>query len=601
MPHAADHTGTVVAVRYYVTGVLGEGGFGRVYRARDDRLDVDVALKIIHPWWAHDPEWVRRFVDEAKTAASIGHPGVVRVTDTGTDPVVGPFQVSELVDGESLRSLLDREDRLAPMRAAGLVAQAAEALAAAHAKGVVHRDVKPSNLLVSDGRVLVCDFGIARLQTGLTRSSAAHTVIGTPAYMAPEQAAGKPAGPAADQYALGAVLFELLSGDPPFEGDTPVAVAVAQLTEPLPDPPTGTPAPLCAALRRALEKDPADRYPDLYAFAHALRAADVTENTVKLATDAPTRRIAHPRARTAPERTPTIGANADRRMPGWLRTTALVVVIAGVVAAAGLTVLPDGDPPPARQTTDPAALSPASPHDPPSAAAAAVAERSTTTVPDLAGLTEDGAASHARRHDLVLDATPRHSMRQPAGRVVSQRPAAGQRIQAGSTVDVTVSDGPPLTEIPDLVAADSDSARTRLAAAGLAVVGVRAVASGRPAGTVIRTEPQAGNPVPRGTAITLIVARAKSWRAVGAYTLTADGSTPTFTIVAKKWRITYTIDVCDTVCPRLDIDGDEYEQVGLAAGTHTTYGPSHPGRYRLTSDSVGSESYELRLVVEQYT
>ena len=265
MPQAPEHVGKLVARRYRLIEVVGEGGFGRVYRATDERLSLDVAVKIISPWWAQDPDWVERFAQEARTTAKITHPGVVRVTDTGTDRRVGPYTVAELVDGASLREIIDRRGVLATDEAVDIVAQAADALAAAHDLGIVHRDVKPSNLLIDRaGQVRVCDFGIARLQSGATRSSASHTLVGTPVYMAPEQARGRATGPAADQYALGIVLFELLAGKVPFDADTPVAIAMAHISDEAPALPSAVPAGVAATVARTLAKDPADRFADCH-------------------------------------------------------------------------------------------------------------------------------------------------------------------------------------------------------------------------------------------------------------------------------------------------------------------------------------------------
>ena len=299
MPIAPNHTGRLVAGRYHLEAIIGEGGFGRVYRAVDERLATNVAVKVIHPWWAQDPEWAERFAREARIAAQINHPGVVRVTDAARDPVVGAYVVAELVDGESVRALLQHKGSIAPDRAAQLVAEAAAALGAAHGRGVVHRDVKPENLLIDrDGHLRVCDFGIARLQSGLTTTSAAHTRAGTWEYMAPEQALGK-AGPAADQYALGVTLFEILVGRRPFLGDIPIP------DRRVPELPAVVPQYLCRVVSRALATDPADRFPDMRALADALRAGNGARRQTQLARDhavpvtpLPTRRA--PRAAPAP-------------------------------------------------------------------------------------------------------------------------------------------------------------------------------------------------------------------------------------------------------------------------------------------------------------
>ena len=206
-----------------------------IYRARDAQLERDVAVKILRPEYGADPDFNERFRHEAQSAASLNHPSVVAVYDYGTDPV-GPFIVMELVEGEDLATIIRRSGALPPRAAARLVAQAARALAAAHARGFVHRDIKPGNILVThEGRVKVADFGIARAlsESALTLPG---TTLGSVHYFSPEQARGELATPASDIYSLGIVLFELLTGKRPWTGDTAAAIATARLTGRRPEP-----------------------------------------------------------------------------------------------------------------------------------------------------------------------------------------------------------------------------------------------------------------------------------------------------------------------------------------------------------------------------
>jgi hypothetical protein len=604
MPRAPDHTGRLVAGRYHLLAIIGEGGFGRVYRAMDARLDAPVAVKIINPWWAQDPEWVERFAQEAKTAAGIRHPGVVQVTDTGIDSKLGPYTVAELVDGESLRSLLDREGALSPSRAADIAAQAADAVAAAHDRGVVHRDVKPGNLLVDGaGRVRVCDFGIARLQTGATKTSAAHTLVGTPAYMAPEQARGKATGPPADQYALGVVLFEMLAGRPPFDGDTPVAVALAHLSDETPELPDDVPAPLRDTVRRTLAKDPGDRYSDARALAQALRVAPTLATQPIDNALAPTRLVA-PRRQPHPRRAAAsrIHGPSRKRRRVVAGSAALLVLAAGGAAAAALLNGSHGAEHAlgreanAIQTSD-------------TAAATVTPERTTEpvriNVPSVTGLSEPGARARIQRRRLAFDSVRRASVRQPAGRVVSQRPAAGQKARPGQTVQVTVSDGPPPVSVPTLESDNAAEAQNKLSRSGLAVGATRQVASARPAGMVLDTEPSAGTNVPRGSTVTLIVARPKTWRTVGTYSFDSDGQTPRFTIHAQNWRITYTMnESCsyESVGPCIGTSlllMPSYDSLDLSKGTHTTAIAARPGRYYFEFSSQHAAT--LKLAIEEFS
>ncbi len=607
MPIAPDHAGRLVAGRYRLEAPIGEGGFGRVYRARDQRLGVSVAVKIIHPWMA-EPEGVQRFEQEARTAAAISHPGVVRVTDTGVDAQVGPYTVAELVDGESLRTRM-RRGRVPVTEAVEFVQQTATALAAAHARGVVHRDIKPGNLLLtSDGQVRICDFGIARLQTGETTTSATHTQVGTYMYMPPEQARGRATGPAADQYALAVVLYELLAGRLPFEGENAMAFALAHLHDEPPPLPPDVPANVRSAVQRALAKDPGDRFPDVESFAAALDAADEAR-TVPLGR----------RSRTHPEdldpaTAPTVALprrRTGRRLAvagGGLIATALTVAAVVTLTLTGEPGNPAGAAAAAgAETTAEPTSTPAD--DPRPEPTVTPTPDPRVTVPTLTGLDEARARERVENRGLDLSVKRRHSVRVPAGQIVSQRPRRRSRLLEGETVQVTVSSGPPPVVIPDTADSNVETARTRLVDQGLTVQ-IREIASARDAGTVIRSEPPSAEEVSRGSTITLVIARAKAWRPVETYTLDSDGSTPSFKISGKTWRITYTATelscpyggYVDCTGPRLSIDqtdGYGLDFVTLSAGTHTTHGPDGPGRFRLEVRSYHGE-WSVTMKVEQY-
>ncbi len=257
MPSAPDLSGTALDDRYELHAVIGEGAFGRVYRGRDRRLARPVAVKVIKPWWTDDPEWAATFEREAQLLARVSDPGIVQIFDVGHAPE-GLYYVSELVDGENLASRL-RRGPLSPREACGLAGQLCRALARAHAQRVVHRDVKPANILLSaQGRLKVGDFGVARLAEGSTDPNGTHppTIVGTPKYMAPEQGRGLPTTPATDVYSVGVVLYEMLAGEPPFSHGTAVELALAHLQDPPPPLPDRLPAPLIQIIDRALTKDP---------------------------------------------------------------------------------------------------------------------------------------------------------------------------------------------------------------------------------------------------------------------------------------------------------------------------------------------------------
>lgn len=269
--------------RYQLTTRIATGGMGEVWRAQDTLLDREVAVKVLKHEYADDPVFRSRFANEARHAAGLNHPNIASVFDVGELPpengsgVGRPFLVMELVPGKPLSALIRHGEPMPPDRATDLVTQAADGLAAAHAAGMVHRDVKPGNLLVTpDGRVKITDFGIARMADSATMTQTGQ-VIGTPHYLAPEQAEGKSATPATDVYSLGVVLYECLAGHRPFDRETAIQVALAHLREPVPPLPPEVPAGLRAIVDKALAKKPADRFASAADLADALRAGTVPE------------------------------------------------------------------------------------------------------------------------------------------------------------------------------------------------------------------------------------------------------------------------------------------------------------------------------------
>jgi eukaryotic-like serine/threonine-protein kinase len=259
-----------VGGRYAVEKTLGGGGMAVVYLAHDAELGRPVAVKVLADNLADDPELRARFVREARLAARLSHPNVVRVYDAGEEDGL-PFIVMECVDGESLAETVRREGRLDPDRVVELGLQACAGLEHAHRAGLVHRDVKPANLLVSRGTLKIADFGIAHAVEG-TRLTAAGTVLGTAAYLSPEQALGEPVTAASDLYSLGACLYELLAGHPPY-GYQSLAEVYARSRSGPPPRLDGVPAPLERAVLGCLARDPADRPATAAALARELAPA----------------------------------------------------------------------------------------------------------------------------------------------------------------------------------------------------------------------------------------------------------------------------------------------------------------------------------------
>ncbi len=253
---------TVLGGRYTLLAVLGTGGMATVWRARDETLGRDVAVKVLNPQHAADAEFLDRFESEARHAAAVSHPRLVTVFDCGVESGT-PFIVMELAAGRTLRQVLDDAGVLPPGQAVAIAAAVCEGLDAAHAAGLVHRDITPANIVLNGGAVKVLDFGIARAD-GTRAATAAGTVVGTAAYLSPEQASGRPADPRSDLYSLGCVLFEMLTGRPPFTADSAVGLAYRQVHDDpgLPsDWRPGLPAKLDQVTAQLLAKEPSSRPP----------------------------------------------------------------------------------------------------------------------------------------------------------------------------------------------------------------------------------------------------------------------------------------------------------------------------------------------------
>jgi serine/threonine-protein kinase len=265
--------GTMLGGRYRLEERIASGGMGDVWRCVDDVLGRTVAVKILLSSLLEEPGFTERFRVEARTMATINHPGVVDIYDYGSDPKAGAYLVMEYVEGDALSRTLSRVGRLTPARTMALVAQAADALHAAHEIGVVHRDVKPGNLLVRpNGTLVLTDFGIAR-SAGAAQLTAAGSVLGTAAYISPEQAMGEQASRLSDVYALGVVAYQCLAGRRPFEGEQPLEIAMRHVREVPPPLPPDTPPQVRAIVERAMAKDPAARWPTASAFAAVARRA----------------------------------------------------------------------------------------------------------------------------------------------------------------------------------------------------------------------------------------------------------------------------------------------------------------------------------------
>lgn len=509
--------GRLIGGRYRLIAPLGEGGMATLWRAMDEQLDREVAVKLLRPQFGNDPGFAARFKQEARSAGSLSHPNIVSVYDYGTDAETGgQFIVMQLVDGEDLAAILHKHGRLETDDAVRIAIGVASALEAAHRRGIVHRDVKPGNILI-DQDVKVTDFGIARAVAEASMTVTG-TTLGSVHYFSPEQARGDEVTGQSDVYALGIVLYEMLTGRRPFEGDSAAGVALKRLTEdPAPPEVHGPVSPgLSAIVMRALERDPARRYPDAGAFAEALRVwqrdPDAANAVAAAAAPAVTPlageptvyvppRVTLPSDRAAISGMPPDGASGargappgrpiqrypeprDEGQPWWIWLLAvLAVILLGTIGFLGAQVL-GGLGPNASQTPAPSGL----------------------TVPDWVGDPIAGVRADAERLGLTLDEQPPEpSDTVPVDRVIRTDPEAETRIERGDTIQVWVSSGTEQVPVPNLIGQTRQEATDTLRSKRLELGQVTSEPSDRPAGEVISTNPSAGVPVGVGSQVDLVL------------------------------------------------------------------------------------------------
>jgi beta-lactam-binding protein with PASTA domain/predicted Ser/Thr protein kinase len=479
--------------RYEIGEVIGRGGMAEVHEGRDLRLGRRVAVKILRPDLAKDPTFQARFRREAQSAASLNHPNIVAVYDTGEDTLVNedgstivvPYIVMEYVDGMTLRQLLASGRRLLPERALEITAGILNALDYAHRHGIVHRDIKPANVMLTrTGEVKVMDFGIARAMNDAgTTMTSAQAVMGTAQYLSPEQARGEVVDARSDLYSTGVLLYELLTGKPPFTGDSAVAIAYQHVSE-MPTPPSqvddGVPAEVDAVDLRALAKHVDDRYQTAAEFRadveRAIAGAPVTAAVQTIVTDRTTQMSPIEASGGDIQRTTTTSAAKVGRSAGFwvLSILAITAAIIGALLI-GRFLLGDG-------TT------------------------TRVTVPNLDGLTVEQAEASLSAFDLRLGAITPEVSERPNGTVIAQQPSAGESLEQGQAVNITISAGLEQAVVPQLVALPSiEAVRIALADAGLELGAIRERDSNQPAGYVLAQDPPEGTLVEIGTAIDIEV------------------------------------------------------------------------------------------------
>jgi eukaryotic-like serine/threonine-protein kinase len=584
MARAPDLANTVLGGRYELIELIGEGTFGRVYRGFDRRLERPVAVKVIKPWWAEDPVWLERFAREARTLARVSHAGIVQIFDV--EPAAdSPYYVAELIEGGSLADRL-RRGPLPPAEAVDIAEQLSRALAEAHSQHVIHRDVKPANILLgADGRVKVGDFGVARLADGSSHGAAA-TAIGTPRYMSPEQASGARISAASDVYGVGVVLYEMLTGRPPFLGDSAVEVAVRHLNDPPPPLPANVPPELVAVVERALAKEPEQRFADGAAIADALAAIPagvlrsppaVTPQPAPAEPTAPTSamrtRVAEPATRVAKP-----AANRTRHRAGRRRLAALIALL---VIAVGLVLLLTGG-------------------------------SSHTTVPQLNGLQRAAAVKRAHDQHLRISFSSRYSDAAKKNTVIAQRPRRGSRVDEDTKVRAVLSAGPRPVPVPDVIGRGVADAQAALKDARLQAHVTRKPAPGEDPGSVIAQSPRSTATAPPGSTVELTVVQAPQWRTVTSFRSTGDGDgrSVAFRIRGTRWRLAYDMRYdgnCSffLVCfgPSADVTrvgAERIDSFDLDDGSGKTHEvTSQPGIYQVTV-SAGRDAASWSMRVQDF-
>ncbi|HZE01428.1 MAG TPA: Stk1 family PASTA domain-containing Ser/Thr kinase [Pseudonocardiaceae bacterium] len=550
--------------RYELGETLGYGGMSEVHLGRDVRLDRDVAVKVLRADLARDPQFQHRFRREAQNAAALNHPAIVAVYDTGetvSDYGPLPYIVMEYVEGRTLRDIVKTEGPMDEQRAMETMADICAALDFSHRNGIIHRDVKPANVMINNaGAVKVMDFGIARALAdgqGVTQTAA---VVGTAQYLSPEQARGELVDARSDVYAAGCVLYELITGEPPFTGDSPVAVAYQHVRED-PIPPSrqnpDVSAALDAVVLKAMSKNPANRYQSaaemrtdlvrVLSGQRQLAPVIMTDADRDLMLDSsPTVAIRQMRpTRVSRRHADANAAPVEERRSGrglGILTTVVIIAIVGLLLLLFTDVfgggpkpvaLPNvvGQPvPSAEQSLNAAGFQTerhpveSNPQDLDRVVAMSPvgqAVRGTTVrldvgagpaeveVPNLLGLDRVQAQASLQQVGLVLSPDQGTQVAEDdkdIGRVLVQDPAAGGRLAKGKAVAITVGVAPETVGVPDVVGTNIDQAQRNIVVAHLSAA-VQDVDSTAPKGQVLRQNPGGGNTVKAGTTVTLTVSR----------------------------------------------------------------------------------------------
>jgi eukaryotic-like serine/threonine-protein kinase len=477
--------------RYEIQSKIARGGMADVYLANDSLLDRPVALKVLFPELSIDPSFVERFRREAQNAAKLNHPNIVSVYDWGEDANTY-YIVMEYIDGRSLSTILREDGPLKAERAAHIGAEVGSALSFAHHNGVVHRDVKPGNVLIDrNGSVKVTDFGIARARNTTENLTQTGAVMGTATYFSPEQAQGMTVDERSDVYSLGVVLYEMVAGKPPFVGDNPVTIAYKHVREnpvPLRDLNSGIPATYATIVNKALAKSPASRYQtaedlraDLQRFTSGMPikarpSPDVTQvnqRSVQAAYADSTRTIP-----AVPPRPPVVPTDAPGARKRGVAVPLLVFISLLALIAIGLIVLFN--------------------------MGGGSGPEKVVTIPSVVGKNKDDATAQLKALKLQVTITDQADS-SSAGTVLSQNPAGNTQGHQNDVVQLTVSTGPQPVTLDDYTNQSASSAQSSLQQAGFKVQINQQSSDSVPANTVISQSPSSGTQVSPGSTVTLNV------------------------------------------------------------------------------------------------
>lgn len=466
----------MIADRYDLGGIIGHGGMSEVFSAEDTLLGREVAIKMLRRDMAADESFRERFRREAQNYGRLNHPSIVSVYDTGDQVIDGievPYIVMERVYGRNLRDVVREDGALSPADAATMLVSVCHALEASHEAGIIHRDIKPANIMITNtGAVKVMDFGIARaLDDATSAMTQTQAVIGTAQYLSPEQARGKSADERSDVYSLGCVLYEAVTGQPPFTGESPFSVAFQHVqedptppSEHIPDLSPTAALNIDAVVLTAMAKHPADRYQS---------ASEMAADLERLARNAVTQAArTYVVAEEVPEAEPKKRSNA-------VLIALSIVLTLGIIGVGGAM---------AYQYFD-----------------WGTSQESTVMVPDLTGRSQQEGVKALEDLGLRVDIIDEPSPDVPRGTIIRTNPAAGSSLQEGTSVSLTVSSGKEIIEVPDIKEKTPEEARHILDEAGLQLdQNVKEEASDTiPVGHIVSQQPTAGSQISKGSKVSI--------------------------------------------------------------------------------------------------